>query len=170
MVPLDDPVTSTDTPSSSLRLCNLLVIFCCDIEPSFEFHCCKCSIRREPFPPRPMIGTNIGALFYFLVAVKTVGGKTLLAHFPVVCALLFAARFSACCTTCACAWSFDRHISSKEGLTPELSRTAARHGGVVHATALSRAAKRSRLERIVRFHSLAFRQGSLGNEHADHLA
>ena len=34
-------------------------------------------------------------------------------------------------------------------LTPELSRTAARHGGVVHVTALSRAAKRSRLERIV---------------------
>ena len=35
-------------------------------------------------------------------------------------------------------------------LTPELSRTAARHGGVVHVTALSRAAKWSRLERIVR--------------------
>ena len=41
------------------------------------------------------------------------------------------------------------------GLTPELSRTAARHGGVVHVTALSRAAKRSRLERIVRRQLLA---------------
>ena len=40
--------------------------------------------------------------------------------------------------------------SAMRGLTPELSRTAARHGGVVHVTALSRAAKRSRLERIVR--------------------
>ena len=40
-------------------------------------------------------------------------------------------------------------------LTPELSRTAARHGGVVHVTALSRAAKRSRLERIVRPRALS---------------
>ena len=37
-------------------------------------------------------------------------------------------------------------------ITPELSRTAARHGGVLNDSALSRAAKRSRLERIVRAH------------------
>jgi hypothetical protein len=86
----------------------------------FKSHSCNSATAGEPFSPWAMIGATIGTFFDFLVTFETIWCETCVAHFPVICPLLF----STCLATTYTSQRFtgSRYSHYYSPFSPRLSR------------------------------------------------